>query len=435
MIPGDGACADTYGICTLRAAIEEANALAGADVITFANSMTIQVSAAAGILPRITEQLRIDASSAWNNALNRPGVILDGGDQSFNGISIGRLGPDSQIYGLHIRNFHIGVLILSAHNTIGGLGPGQRNVIGGNASYGVYLEGSDAHDNLVQGNWIGLDASGEAAHPNGVGVSIYNTAHNNVIGGLAEGSGNVISGNTRGIYLAGDGPYNNEIYGNKIGTSASGYLIGNGYDGVYVQSGEDNRIGNFTYGEASGNLISDNAGVGVWLYLGHNTSVENNRIVVNGSGGISVKDSPDNMIGYNEIAGNTGNGVTVSGATAVRNSILGNSIYYNSGKGIRLINGGNAGLAPPVITSANLNGVSGTGCAGCAVQLFSDSADEGQFYDADALANASGRWSFSGSMPGPIVTALVTDSNGNTSEFSAPKSLVHKLYMPVARKK
>ena len=34
--PGDGVCADGAGACTLRAAIEEANARAGADTITFA---------------------------------------------------------------------------------------------------------------------------------------------------------------------------------------------------------------------------------------------------------------------------------------------------------------------------------------------------------------------------------------------------------------
>src|SRR5690554_3073293 len=33
--PGNGICADAYGYCTLRAAIEEANALPGLDIITF----------------------------------------------------------------------------------------------------------------------------------------------------------------------------------------------------------------------------------------------------------------------------------------------------------------------------------------------------------------------------------------------------------------
>src|SRR5580765_8589899 len=51
--PGDGVCDTTSGggVCTLRAAIEESNALAGADTINFSVSGTIVLSSP---LPDIT---------------------------------------------------------------------------------------------------------------------------------------------------------------------------------------------------------------------------------------------------------------------------------------------------------------------------------------------------------------------------------------------
>jgi len=48
----------------------------------------------------------------------------------------------------------------------------------------------------VQGNYIGVDATGRAKLANvGDGVAVANAATNNTIGGAAAGAGNVISGN------------------------------------------------------------------------------------------------------------------------------------------------------------------------------------------------------------------------------------------------
>src|SRR5215217_60704 len=53
--PGNGQCADINGRCTLRAAIEETNALAGADTITLpAGTYTLK-----GALPAVTGPLTI----------------------------------------------------------------------------------------------------------------------------------------------------------------------------------------------------------------------------------------------------------------------------------------------------------------------------------------------------------------------------------------
>src|SRR3954470_13424194 len=45
--PGNGACADSGGACSLRAAITEANALGGADIITLPAGTYTQTLAAA----------------------------------------------------------------------------------------------------------------------------------------------------------------------------------------------------------------------------------------------------------------------------------------------------------------------------------------------------------------------------------------------------
>src|SRR5215213_5595158 len=44
--PGDGSCVDVSGFCTLRAAIQEANALAGDDAISFSVTGTINLTGA-----------------------------------------------------------------------------------------------------------------------------------------------------------------------------------------------------------------------------------------------------------------------------------------------------------------------------------------------------------------------------------------------------
>ena len=87
-LPGDGICGDSGFNCTLRAAIEEANDFPGADKIIFKNGMDIQLDTSIGALPDITEKLRIDASSVWDSGGNKPGVTVNGGNQTFPGLRL-----------------------------------------------------------------------------------------------------------------------------------------------------------------------------------------------------------------------------------------------------------------------------------------------------------------------------------------------------------
>ncbi len=82
----------------------------------------------------------------------------------------------------------------SSGNTIGGTSTGAADVISGNGSSGVELDGSS--DNLVEGDFIGTDASGTQALGNGYsGVIIQNSATDNTIGGTSAIAGNLISKN------------------------------------------------------------------------------------------------------------------------------------------------------------------------------------------------------------------------------------------------
>ena len=72
-------------------------------------------------------------------------------------------------------------------NTIGGLttipGTGAGNLVSGNAGDGVYVDGGG--DNLVEGNLIGTDVTGQVAVANGVDGVLANGAPGNTIGGTA----------------------------------------------------------------------------------------------------------------------------------------------------------------------------------------------------------------------------------------------------------
>jgi hypothetical protein len=61
----------------------------------------------------------------------------------------------------------IGVAIKGDGNVIGGTGPAQRNLISGNASYGVANFGGSY---LAEGNYVGTDHTGNSALGNYTGL-------------------------------------------------------------------------------------------------------------------------------------------------------------------------------------------------------------------------------------------------------------------------
>ena len=131
------------------------------------------------------------------------------------------------------------------NNRIGVNGPdtnasAERNVISGNAGYGVAIEGTSSGSNttvnVVAGNYIGTNAADTGALGNGNdGVYIYGGAQSNLIGTNGSGMGdaaeeNVISDNAdQGVQIDGtsSGPNttNNVVAGNFISTNTAGTAI------------------------------------------------------------------------------------------------------------------------------------------------------------------------------------------------------------------
>jgi parallel beta-helix repeat protein len=376
----------------------------------------------------------VDGSSA--------GVSVDGVSKAFDCFEI--TSNNNAIKGLEIYNCDTGVYLHSGaaqNNTVGGSGPGERNVISGNGNHGVFI-GISAQGNVVKGNYIGTDASGTAAVPSGQdGVTIAQGAQNNTV------EGNVISGNYYcGVVIADGTTDGNVVKGNYIGTNAAGdAAVPNGWEGVAISSAaQNNTVGGSTPGE--GNVISGNGKDGLTIadsstddnvvkgnYIGTNAS--GTAAVPNGGQGVLIStDAQDNTIGGtasgegNTIAFNTEAGVQVDGAATTGNTIRGNSIHSNSGKGIENINGGNSEVEPPTITG--FASVEGTAWPSSAIDVYSDDEDEGRVYEGSTTADGDGNWSFPGTPEGPNITATATDSDGNTSEFSAPMAVPEPMPSP-----
>src|SRR5262249_134501 len=134
-----------------------------------------------------------------------------------------------------------GLTILGGGSTIKGL------VINYFAGIAVELK-SDG--NVLEGNWIGLNASGTNLSPNsGDGVFI-SSGSNNRIGGTTAGAGNVISGNSDGIGISDslEFPTGNVILGNKIGTDVTGTVRLTNGNGIYLSGAFNTTIGGTTAG-------------------------------------------------------------------------------------------------------------------------------------------------------------------------------------------
>ncbi|MDQ3159083.1 MAG: hypothetical protein M3P98_03055 [bacterium] len=102
-----------------------------------------------------------------------------------------------------IPNDFNGIVVANTNNnTIGGTADGDGNVIAGHATAGglqiIGTTGYAPTGNVVQGNFIGVNSSLEElpAFSNLVGIIIMGTAHDNLIGGTADGAANHVINNT-----------------------------------------------------------------------------------------------------------------------------------------------------------------------------------------------------------------------------------------------
>jgi titin len=478
-------------------------------------------------------------SAAARNLIsgNGDGVVLSDSGTTGNVVEGNYVGTNAAGNGPLPNNGTAGVEIEggASGNTIGGTTAGARNVISGNRGEGLVIADSATTGNLVEGNYVGADASGSVRLGNFDGIALSGTG--NTIGGTAAGTANVFSGNVRagvGMGFA----VNDVVEGNLIGVNAQATArLTNGSFGILASEGSGDVIagnvigglsgdgieiddsgapdgtnhfvirGNFlgtdrggtlNFGNAVGILLEGNAltqgvaqntvtgnvidneslaGVEIVGVAAKDNVVQGNYIGTDTTGtvahangvGILVEfGAHANVIGIsgtgtgkgNVIAFNTGAGVVIGNSLAdsatVDNSVRGNSIYANGGIGIDL---GNDGVTPnhrnnpatgpnnlqnfPLLKSArSANGqtrITGTlhGAPNTTykIDFYASTTDDplgfrqGQRYlgslvvTTDANGTVHFQVELAATTPGEVVTATATDPAGNTSEFSAARTV------------
>jgi CSLREA domain-containing protein len=454
--PGDGICQTaTAGQCSLRAAIQEVNALAvqpSALTIAFALpgcsaagqaaciitppsalpalskaavidgqtqpgwTLTPMVELVGSSAPAGTTGLQLQAASSAVRGLvvggfNLAGVSISANSVSLQGNVIGLQGNGTMVRGNGTTAVSRGgVLVMSGTGVvIGGNTAAQRNIISGNGGAGIWVDGGSV---TVTGNYIGTTSAGTAAAGNGRwGIHLAGGGPHQ-LGGAGSGEGNVVSGHvvadTGGIYVATPSV---TIRGNRIGTNAAGtaYLPnGDGAStfasGIDLRSGSGHVVGGSATGEA--NLIAGNQGHGI-------------RVTTQTS-----------RLSANSITNNLWRGIDLGGDNVTANDGALNGAQPNNGMDHAVVTGAGIDGAG---TSITVFGHVGTGSgqavfAGARVEVFKANNDgsgygQGATYLGFLTADANGRFFGALAIPlgaavvGDAITATATDAAGNTSEF------------------
>lgn len=450
---GDGFCDIDDGVgdgpCTLRAAIEEANATVGTDTINFGISGTgVKTITLASALPVITEAVTINGETQtgsscgdlWGGVAPTWNVLIDGGGtigaglttsvggNSFKGLAItGFTGGGIVINGgsgnaVTCNNLYsnpYGVVVDSqvdtpgtiSATTIGGTTAGDGNLLAGNTNSGIRVTKAGVTGTTIQGNFIGTNAAGTAASANGSGISIDTNAVSTTVGGTTAGARNLISGNTqRGISVSGASTTGVVIQGNYIGTNAAGTAaVGNTQDGINISQSPAVTIGGTDAGAKnviSGNGISGLAIVGGATdalvqgnYIG--TNAAGTAAVANATTGVSVNTAATATIGGtaagagNVISGNTQTGLDITNSTGT--TVQGNYIGTNAAGTAALANGGNGIWVSTTSSSTTIGGtaagaknvISGNTLDGLEINGVSSTTVQGNYIGTNAAGTAA----------------------------------------------
>jgi|AntAceMinimDraft_17_1070374.scaffolds.fasta_scaffold00282_6 hypothetical protein len=351
----------------------------------------------------------------------------------------------------------------ASHNVVGGINPGEKNIIAGNYAYGVPVFGAGCNYNKIIGNYIGVDVTGNNAVPNTYGVLFDDGAAYNTIGGNTSDYKNIISGNSGyGVFIYNMGTHNNLVKGNYIGTDPSGTTAIPNANGIVVDGAPYSNI-------IDSNLISGNLQQGIVIHItgSDSTIVTKNLIgtditgtqsLGNGIDGVRIAEGPKNTIiggslqNANIIAFNSGNGVTVMNNNDDFNLISYNSIFSNGGLGIDLylpgVNPNDAGDGdsgpneemnyPKIDTVIFVSGPDETIISGTidtqnpetvTIQIFRAIPDlsghgQGIEYLSSVTPDISGNWTdtLTGLIASDFLTTIAIDQNNNTSEFSITRN-------------
>ena len=285
-----------------------------------------------------------DAAGAGANG-NQVGLVIDSnGDSVLNNLISGNIGDGvdvNAVSGIHI----------------GGTTVNSGNIIAGNGGVGITF--FDTIASFVQGNRIGVDASGNALGDVGDGILVTG-------GGNLQIQNNVIS-STQGNGIKIQASTTDTITGNFIGTNANGTSgdpsFANQGTGIFVLNSPNVVIGGST--AAARNIISNATGSGILIGADTSTGdvVENNFIGTNVTGTVAIPNSGDGVDAWgsniqvlsNVISSSVGVGIDIAGNTAAfgnNNPVQGNFIGTDS-HGNPFANSGNQGDG--ILISGNNN--------------------------------------------------------------------------------
>jgi hypothetical protein len=415
---------------SLRQAILDANANPGLDNIAFLiGGAGVHTITPASQLPTITGPVLIDGSTQPGFS-GTPLIEISGATlgNNANGIVIGATGAGSTILSLTINNgWSAGILLLASNcviencfigtdatgtiargniqgigtnfatvvtNTrIGGTTVGARNIISGNGIGILFNNGSTG--NLIEGNFIGTDLTGDNAIRNVVGVDLRDSS--NTVGGAAVNTRNIIAGGpggSAGVSISPGPATGNVIQGNYIGTDRTGTKAFGFTNGILLSAGATaTQIGGLTStpGTPPGNVISGNTdnGINIALTVG-NTTVQGNLIGTDASGtaalgnqadGITIE-GPSNLVGgstataRNVISGNGERGIIIgTNNTSVHDNVIQNNFIGTQIDGAQLLGNATQGIYLIASTNTTIGGattalanvIAGNGGAGVGV--------------------------------------------------------------------
>jgi hypothetical protein len=339
------------------------------------------------------------------------------------------LGTDTAGARTFANQVGVGVLVSSdsgqgavaSQTTIGGLNPADRNVISV-GSYGEFNAGivlNAGLDTVIEGNYVGTDATGAASLGNAYGINVNGTV-GTTVGGTTPAARNVISGNAIAGVLIDSKKEPNVVEGNFIGTDATGTAPLGNKIGVELGDTTDAIIGSTV--PSAGNLIAFNTSDGV---------------VVEGNLLLRTFHDP---IRLNSVFGNQGLGIDLVGVDATGappgNGAVNDPQDQDTGP--------NDLQNFPILAEATSDGrgttVSGllnsTPDSSFLLDFYSSPADgSSQRYvgTAPVLTDGNGNATFDVTLPttvpnGWLLTATATTADtapfGDTSEFASPISVV-----------
>ena len=285
-----------------------------------------------------------------------------------------------------LNNDNNGVLIDgAAGNTIGGTNAAARNIISGNDRVGVLIQDSDAATivnsgaigNVIQGNYIGLDITGNVLLGNG-DEGIVDEGVNTIIGGIAAtpgtAPGNVIVGASGEAVIYSRFSAGVLIQGNLLGTNASGTAGFHETGGIFLLEATGVIIGGTMPG--AGNVISDASNDGIEVADSPGTVIQGNFIGTDITGTVAIHNggntrdaavlilnSSDVLIGGtdagagNLISGNSGTAILIQTSTgqSVQGNLIGTQI-----DGVSPLGNASHGVSVSIFSGESNNTIGGT---------------------------------------------------------------------------